>query len=241
MILETQTISCARRALAIATTFMLLGFSAFGQSGSPNISTIADQGVFPNSTSRPIACVIGDADTPANLLSLAGSSGDQNLVPNTGIVFSGSGSNQNLTITPAAGQVGATIITLVVTDTNGGAASNSFALDVNYFTPVASGLLALGEGQAVWGDYDNDGRLDVLTTGFGTNGFAALIFHNNGDGTFSDIEAGLTGGSRGIAAWVDYNRDGRLDVLLTADVPRLYRNDDHPNADDTYQQPLPYG
>jgi len=209
---------------------LLVALAAQAQPSSPpTISFIADQGVFPNSTSRPVAFVIGDGQTSANLLNLSAVSANQTLVTNSAIVFGGSGSNRTATITPSLNQTGATTITITVADSGGGAASNSFILDVAYFTPVTSALPALGEGTVVWGDYDNDGRLDVLTTGSGANGGEAYIFRNAGSGIFTNINAGLTNFWRGTASWVDYNRDGRLDVLLTGgypqNPPQLYRND----------------
>jgi len=78
-----------------------------------------------------------------------------------------------------------------------------------------------GLGRSVWGmgvtiaDYDNDGFDDVFITCWGQN----LLFHNNGDGTFTDVtaKAGLlrTGTHFGSGCtWVDYDRDGRLDLFV---------------------------
>lgn len=77
-----------------------------------------------------------------------------------------------------------------------------------------------GLGRSVWacgitaGDYDNDGFDDLFITCWGHN----LLFHNNGDGTFTDVteragllEAGTHYGSG--ATWIDYDRDGRLDLF----------------------------
>ena len=70
-----------------------------------------------------------------------------------------------------------------------------------------------GMGVAV-GDFDNDGYDDLFVTAYGQS----HLFHNNGNGTFTDVtqKAGLAGVqefSTG-AAWVDYDKDGRLDLVV---------------------------
>jgi len=70
-----------------------------------------------------------------------------------------------------------------------------------------------GIGVAV-GDYDNDGYDDLFVTAYGQS----HLFHNNGDGTFTDVtqKAGL-GGVKEFstsAAWVDYDKDGKLDLVV---------------------------
>jgi hypothetical protein len=70
-----------------------------------------------------------------------------------------------------------------------------------------------GMGVAV-GDFDNDGYDDLFVTAYGQS----HLFHNNGNGTFKDVteKAGL-GGVRELstgAAWVDYDKDGRLDLIV---------------------------
>ncbi len=62
-------------------------------------------------------------------------------------------------------------------------------------------------------DYDNDGRTDLLVTGYGGNS----LYRNNGDGTFADVtkKAGVgSGGWSTSAGWLDYDRDGRLDLFV---------------------------
>ena len=86
------------------------------------------------------------------------------------------------------------------------------------FTDVtlAAGLTHVGWGQGVCvGDYDGDGNLDLFVTYYGKN----VLYHNRGNGTFVDVtrEAGLltetplysTG-----AAFLDYDRDGKLDLFV---------------------------
>jgi enediyne biosynthesis protein E4 len=70
-----------------------------------------------------------------------------------------------------------------------------------------------GLGVAV-GDYDNDGYDDLFVTALGQS----RLFHNNGNGTFTDVtqKAGLAGPHEfsTSAAWVDYDKDGKLDLVV---------------------------
>jgi hypothetical protein len=62
-------------------------------------------------------------------------------------------------------------------------------------------------------DYDNDGHIDVYVLNYGPN----VLYHNNGDGTFTDVSkpSGLGDTRWGLsAAWFDYNNDGYLDVFV---------------------------
>ncbi|MGB6264172.1 MAG: CRTAC1 family protein [Candidatus Acidiferrales bacterium] len=75
------------------------------------------------------------------------------------------------------------------------------------------------------GDYDNDGYPDIFMTGYRHS----VLLHNNGDGTFTDVteKAGVgDDGEWGTAAgWFDYDRDGKLDLLVTNYVQF---DEDHP-------------
>ncbi|MDQ2777547.1 MAG: CRTAC1 family protein [Acidobacteriota bacterium] len=90
------------------------------------------------------------------------------------------------------------------------------------FTDVTfkAGVGSSGWGQgACVGDYDNDGWDDLFVTYYGHN----RLFHNNGDGTFTDVAdtAGLTGADgrwNTGCAFIDYNRDGRLDLFIASYV-----------------------
>jgi hypothetical protein len=100
------------------------------------------------------------------------------------------------------------------------------------FTDVTlkAGVAHSGWGQGCCiGDYDNDGWDDLFVTYFGKN----VLYHNNGDGTFTDVteKAGVGGNGKRWntgCAFVDYDRDGKLDLfvanyidmdLATAPVP----------------------
>jgi len=75
----------------------------------------------------------------------------------------------------------------------------------------AEGLFGMG---VAIGDYDNDGYPDLLVLGYG----ACILYHNNGDGTFTDVteKAGVAnlGKWASSAAWFDYDNDGKLDLIV---------------------------
>ena len=75
----------------------------------------------------------------------------------------------------------------------------------------AEGLFAMG---VAVGDYDNDGDPDLAVTGYGRS----ALYRNEGNGTFRDVtdDAGTAnGGMWGTsAAWLDYDRDGLLDLVI---------------------------
>src|SRR5207244_12374203 len=69
------------------------------------------------------------------------------------------------------------------------------------------------------GDYDNDGYPDLYVTSYGKN----ILYHNNGDGTFTDVtaKAGVAGGGGSVSAgFFDYDNDGKLDVFGTRYIER---------------------
>jgi hypothetical protein len=70
-----------------------------------------------------------------------------------------------------------------------------------------------GMGVAV-GDYDNDGYPDIYVTNYGKN----ILYHNNGDGTFTDVtaKAGVAAGGWSVSAgFFDYDNDGKIDLFVT--------------------------
>jgi len=114
-----------------------------------------------------------------------------------------------------------------------GNSSNGFAAiysnDNGTFTNINAGLIGLMDGSVQWGDYDNDGDLDILLIGRKPyeNGYAYI--YRNDSGIFTNINAGLTGVQSGTSAWGDYDNDGDLDILLSGDtgatdISIIYRN-----------------
>jgi len=132
------------------------------------ISAIADQNLPPGGSTGPLGFSYGNlgATTGASLQVLA-TSANQTLIPNANLVIGGSGTNRNITITPAAEQTGASVITISVTDgiwTN----SRSFNVGVANFavttTPSFQSVLA--------GNSVNFTNVLAATNGTGTVSFS---------------------------------------------------------------------
>ena len=116
------------------------------------------------------------------------------------------------------------------------------------FTNVtaASRLTATGYGMgAATGDVDNDGDVDLYLTNFGAN----QLFRNNGDGTFTDItrESGTANQPNGFAvsaAFLDFDRDGRLDLYVSNNTNYALTNQTvcpNPAGSPDYCPPQIYG
>ncbi|GGG60108.1 FG-GAP-like repeat-containing protein [Hymenobacter glacieicola] len=93
---------------------------------------------------------------------------------------------------------------------------------------VSAQLPAMYHGEAKWGDYNNDGRLDVALAGNGKTG----IFKNTGNGVFTEVpNLNLQFlFQTGRVSWSDYDQDGDLDLFVSgwtgnASAAKLYRND----------------
>jgi hypothetical protein len=106
------------------------------------------------------------------------------------------------------------------------------------FTDVGATALAniTNVRGVAWGDYDNDGWLDVY---LGTNAArSGWLLHNNGDGAFSDVtfSAGLAdrAAASQAVAWADYDNDGYLDLYVGGyySPPSLY----HSNGNGTFTE-----
>src|SRR5262249_28842507 len=92
-------------------------------------------------------------------------------------------------------------------------------------TSAGAVLAGSGEGCA-WGDYDNDGFLDLFVTRVNQPN---LLYHNNGDGTFTRINSPPFSSDVAISqgcCWGDYDNDGLLDLVVCNNNAGnfLYRN-----------------
>lgn len=101
------------------------------------------------------------------------------------------------------------------------------------FTQVGADIMGVyGNSSSHFGDYDNDGDPDLLISGWNANiEPATVIYENTGDNNFEATDDRLVGVNDGMAQWVDYNNDDRLDIMVSganadnAAVTRLYKNE----------------
>ncbi|MCH8010807.1 MAG: VCBS repeat-containing protein [Candidatus Marinimicrobia bacterium] len=104
------------------------------------------------------------------------------------------------------------------------------------FTKITTGVIVTDGGNSYgssWGDYDNDGYIDLFVANNGSQD--NFLYRNNGDGTFTNITQGVIvtdGGSSGGSSWGDYDNDGNLDLFVanSGENNFLYRN----NGDGTF-------
>ncbi len=106
--------------------------------------------------------------------------------------------------------------------------------DGGTFTEVETNLPGLIFSSVDWGDYDNDGDLDLLFSGGVLSPLVVYersrVFRNDGQDRFTDVEAALDDAAFGTAKWGDYDNDGYLDVVIAggkgaagAPMTRFYR------------------
>ncbi len=88
-------------------------------------------------------------------------------------------------------------------------------LGTGTFTNVPTGLPGISQGAVAWGDFDNDGKLDILLTGYTATGAVCQIWRNLGNGSFTNMNVGLPGVYESAVALGDYDNDGKLDIALS--------------------------
>ena len=82
------------------------------------------------------------------------------------------------------------------------------------WTDIGANIKALRSGSSQWGDYDNDGDLDLLITGRDKSVTYYSKIYENQNNTFVDIYASIDRVAYGNTSWGDYDNDGDLDILL---------------------------
>lgn len=210
------------------------GFALNVTNSPPSISMQPNVRIRGGESVAPIAFQIGDVDSPPADLNVDVTFSNTNLLQ--GIVLSGTGSNRvaSLNVIPAAR--GITTVTLAVRDAMGASATNAFTFEIFGFELVASGILGVQLGALDWGDFDNDGDLDVSICGQAANRAQVTgIFRNHGIGSFSVVVAPITGITSGGLAWGDYDNDGDLDLVYSGGATRVQRN----NSDGTFSPATP--
>ena len=207
----TITLTASEGALTASDTFV---FTVTAVNDAPTISNITDRSVAVNSNTGAIAITIGDIETAATSLTLTRASSNPTLVPLSGIVFGGSGANRNVTVTPAANQLGTATITTTVSDGTI-TASDTFALSVTgtaqetwRFTHFAT--TANSGNSADIADPNQDGESNHLEFATGqdpnASGTTPTPLVRNGnmlEFTYTRSIAARTGGVNFVVEWSD--------------------------------------
>ena len=99
------------------------------------------------------------------------------------------------------------------------------------FEIVNTSIQDVGRSALAWGDYDNDGDLDLVICGLNNADTHITEIYENNNGTFIVTEAELFGVKDGSVAWGDFDNDNDLDILLSGvteesgNICMIYRND----------------
>ena len=103
-----------------------------------------------------------------------------------------------------------------------GPVSKVYRNDAGTFSDIGAGLVGVRRCSLAWGDYDDDGDLDLALAGSDIS----MVYRNDG-GTFVDIGAGLAGVQECSVAWGDCDNDGDLDLAIAGSGggSKVYRND----------------
>ena len=109
---------------------------------------------------------------------------------------------------------------------NGTPVTRLYRNDEGVFTDTGLSFIGVSDGAAAWGDYDQDGDMDLLLTGNSETGDIIRLYRNDGD-TFSEIDPGIPPVRQGAVCFVDVDNDGDLDIFITGNwMARIYYNKD---------------
>ncbi len=194
------------------------GTSAFSVAGYgyrgnlPTITAPNNTTTNQNAATGALAVTIGDQETAAASLTLAAASSNTTLVPTANLTLGGSGANRTVTVTPAANQTGSALVTLTVTDADGGQASASFVLTVNAL-PTISSVANVGINKNT-----STGAL-AFTVGDAETAAASLAVTGASSNTTlaptASIIFGGTGANRTVTVTPASNQSGTATIGLT--------------------------
>ncbi|GAA4279137.1 FG-GAP-like repeat-containing protein [Aquimarina mytili] len=209
-----------------------------------NTVTLTVTDIYGNSDTQNATVTIEDNELPMvitqNITLQLDTSGNASITPAQ--IDNGSSDNCGIQSTSLdmtafnSTHVGANTVTLTVTDVNGNSNSRTATVTVqNIFEELTTtNIPDVFQSDLAWGDYDNDGDLDLLVTGKKSISVfidpISKIYTNNG-GAFTELaSANLEGVQSGSVEWGDYDNDGDLDILLTGlgvgdvNVAKIYTN-----------------
>jgi hypothetical protein len=155
----------------------------------PTINGLTSESTPVNTQTAAIPFNIYDAQTPAANLVLTATSSNPTLMTTSDIAFGGSDSNRTITLTPEPNQIGTTAIGVIVTDTDGMSATNSFLITVNPGQLTVTGITASDK------IYDGTTNATVnasaaILAGQGLAGSDITLNSNGVSGAFADRNAG---------------------------------------------------
>jgi len=110
------------------------------------------------------------------------------------------------------------------------------------FTDTKAKITPVSEGSADWGDYDNDGDLDLIVCGFTKNSpnfQAKTTLYKNNNGVFPEVTSSFVGVGKSSVEWGDFDNDGDLDFAMggysvnnnktLVPTAKIYRNENASN------------
>ncbi|MGI6295489.1 MAG: FG-GAP-like repeat-containing protein [Armatimonadota bacterium] len=112
------------------------------------------------------------------------------------------------------------------------------------YASVNANLTGVQNPALAWGDYDNDGKPDLIVTGDTGSALVTKLYRNDGTSWPVVANAVFPGVKNGTVAWVDYDNDGRLDVLLAGEsasgrITKLFHNNGDGSFDEVTGLTLP--
>jgi VCBS repeat-containing protein len=190
----------------------------------PTISDVANQSTNEDTATSALAITVGDPDTTLTSLTMSGSSSNQTVVPDSNIVFGGSGANRTVTITPAANQSGSATITLTVSDGTS-STNDTFTLTVNAMNdaPTISDVANQSTNE------DTATSAISLTVGDLETAAGSLTLSGSSDNqtlvSNANIVFGGSGASRTVTITPESNQTGTATITLTVSDGSLTATD----------------